>query len=160
MNVFDIKTPEEFFNTICTRFDRYQSPGGRDTADLLYVIMGLSHLRDWIAPNDWKKFRPGVPIGAQNFHGRIFDSTEFQKLLDITNGTKHLRVTETRTSVLGGSTVDEWQDFDAVLDVDFGDPTGHLIDDLPAEACIKPIIAIYRGWFEQAPSMSPLTSGE
>jgi hypothetical protein len=55
MSVFDIETPEQFFHSICSRYRKYQQPvkeGGRTTEDLLYVIMGLHHLREWIAPRD------------------------------------------------------------------------------------------------------------
>jgi hypothetical protein len=165
MSVFDIETPEQFFHSICTRFGHYRRPvsdGGRTTEDLLYVIMGLTHLREWIAPTekDGKTFRPTCSKEAKKFHAAIFADANFTILRQITNGTKHLAVSSTTTAVLGGATVDEWQDFDAILCVDSGPPSGHLINNDPAESVIAPVITIYRSWFDQAQQPQPLPKAE
>ncbi len=43
--IFDLKTSEEFFNTVLRIYDRYQQSNVKEVEDLLYVVMGLNHLR-------------------------------------------------------------------------------------------------------------------
>jgi hypothetical protein len=147
MNVFDISTPKQFLHSIRCRYNRYREPvqnGGRTTEDILYVVMGLTHLREWIAPEKSpKKYRPESSTAAQNFSSSMYDDENYKKILDVTNGVKHLRRSETVTSSAYGSTVDDWADWDAVASIDNGPPISHYIDGISVETVINPILEKY-----------------
>ncbi len=56
MGIFDLNTLEEFFQSICRILEQYKVSTAKNIEDLLYILMGLNHLREWIAPGyDWKK---------------------------------------------------------------------------------------------------------
>lgn len=152
MSVFDIERPDQFFHSICSRYRKYQQPvqnGGRTTEDIIYVIMGLNHLREWIAPeSSAKKYRPTCTDQEKQFSSTMYDDPNFTRLRHITNGTKHLKVSNTVTTAVGGTSVDEWPDWDAALDVDAGLPSEHLIDGEPARNVIDPVVAMYQEWFD------------
>jgi hypothetical protein len=48
--IFDIGNAKEFFASIQHRCGLYPACTVKSTEDLLYIIMGLNHLREWIAP--------------------------------------------------------------------------------------------------------------
>jgi hypothetical protein len=106
--------------------------------------MGLTHLREWIAPEKSpKKYRPESSTAAQNFSSSMYDDENYKKILDVTNGVKHLRRSETVTSSAYGSTVDDWADWDAVASIDNGPPISHYIDGISVETVINPILEKY-----------------
>lgn len=155
MAIFDIKTPKQFLYSIRCRYDTYRRPvvnGGRTTEDILYVIMGLYHLREWIARKEDKKYLPSCTEEARRFSDDLNGNSHYRKLRNVTNGTKHLKVSETVTSTVGGTTVDEWPNFDTVIDTDSGPPSEHFIDEVPVHVVIDSIIAKYQNWFDSIDS--------
>ena len=72
VGIFDLNTPQEFFNSICRILNRYKSSHAKDIEDLLYVLMGLNHLREWIAPHYDKMKPPKNPAeDFFNLYGRL-----------------------------------------------------------------------------------------
>jgi hypothetical protein len=47
--IWDINSEEDFFLSIKRVYQRNKSGKAKSIEDLLYVIMGLNHLREWIA---------------------------------------------------------------------------------------------------------------
>jgi hypothetical protein len=87
--IFDLKTSEEFFSTVLRVYDRYQQSNAKDVEDLLYVLMGLNHLREWIAPGYSNTTPPGRP--EEIFYNEIWKTFSFRTINSLCNRTKHLK---------------------------------------------------------------------
>ena len=92
-SVFDILTPVEFLYSIEQSFEKYKAEKQRNIASLLYVVMGLTHLREWIAPgyqckgkckkaprNDEEKFSKKRFFLREDFGGKECCSLHFKSL--------------------------------------------------------------------------------
>ncbi len=86
--IFDITTPEQFFDSIRTIFEDYKSSNAKSVEKLLYVIMGLNHLREWIAPG--YNHKNPAQDEAQKFYNLIWDVPSYKIIKEISNLTKHL----------------------------------------------------------------------
>lgn len=146
--IFDLNTPDEFFFTICRIYDRYKKGTAKDIEDLLYVLMGLNHLREWIAPGYKHKIKPNRP--EEIFYNRIRDIPSFQIVNTLCNRTKHLRVIRNNTSSEHNILFDDWPDIDAVRNFDLGPTSKYLVDGRDVLEIIEEVIAFYRTeWFQK-----------
>ena len=142
--LFDIGDADGFFKSIKRRYDAYREGYVKRTEDLLYIILGLNHLREWIAPGYCYKKTPNTK--AERFYKTIFDTKEFKILNHLANGTKHANAV--KTSYSGGAPMDEWEvDIDSLESFDMGQPTAYQVDGRNIEEVIKPIIQLYDDWF-------------
>lgn len=146
--VFDIGDSRMFFESIKRRYRAYLVGKVRLTEDLLYVVMGLNHLREWIAPQ-FKARRdgtwPACKTVNQQFSKSVYELPEFTVLRHLANATKHARDISTEYS--GGAFFDGWPDVDRVADFDKGPPTAHLIDGRLVNEVIEHVIKQYEDWF-------------
>ena len=74
MSVFDFGDAKAFFESIERTYNRYRQGPVKSTEDLLYVVMGLNHLREWISPgfNKGKNGKwPKVKNEEQKFSKKI-----------------------------------------------------------------------------------------
>ncbi|KJE36061.1 hypothetical protein UF64_08265 [Thalassospira sp. HJ] len=156
IGVFDIRSAEAFFNSGVNAYKRYQSAdeSRKSTQDILYVVMVLTHLREWIAPG--KKFGKGAIAedAAHQFGIDLFEEcAAFRDLQGLCNGTKHSQAP--RTEVGGGLNIDDWPNVDDVLNFDNRPPTYHILAtqrgkvrvDYDVCELIEGVIKRYDKWF-------------
>lgn len=145
--LFDFIDALAFFKSIQRRYESYRQGRIKKTEDLLYIILGLNHLREWIAPgynkivNKW----PPADTAEKTFSKAVFDNHDFDILRQLANGTKHAKAV--KAGYAGGASIDDWEDFDSVADVDKGPPTAHFVDGRRVEEIVGPVIQLYGDWF-------------
>ena len=146
-NIFDLESSEDFFGSVLRVYDGYQRSNEKNIEDLLYVLMGLTHLREWIAPRYNPKDLPSKP--EQDFSKEIYDLPSFTIVRFLCNRTKHMeKVIATASS--HDIPFDEWIDFDAVRNFDLGPVSRYLVDGRDVKEIIDDVIAFYRDkWFER-----------
>ena len=138
--IFEISTPEDFLHSIEKVYERYLQ--SKYCEDLLYVLMGLNHLREWIAPD-------GTPEGAaKQFSKAIYADADFHIVRRLCNRTKHLRKIETTTEY--GVTMDEWPNLASVHSLAEGATLAHLVEDKDVTEVCDSVIDYYKkNWFRQ-----------
>ena len=121
--VFDLFSAQEFFRSIKESYDDYKARGSM--RDLMYVIMGLNHLREWIAPGykfDHKRQRwPKAIMPEQIFSRMIYSLQDFKLLREVCNKTKHM-TKKISTAVEYGPTLAEWESLASVNSLARGYP--------------------------------------
>ena len=93
MGVFDIGDAREFFLSIKGTYDRSREIKVKSTEDVLYVIMGLNHLREWIVPG-FDKIKGEWPVAdtpEKEFSKCVYESREHNIIRNISNMTKHFK---------------------------------------------------------------------
>ncbi|MBI5120001.1 MAG: hypothetical protein HZA67_03280 [Rhodospirillales bacterium] len=145
--LFDLIDALAFFKSTQRRYESYRQGHIKSTEDLLYIILGLNHLREWIAPdyNKTKSKWPPADTAEKTFSKAVFENHDFGILRSLANGTKHAKAVE--TGYAGGAPMDDWGDFDSVANVDKGPPTAHFVDERPIEELVAPVIQLYENWF-------------
>lgn len=133
--VFDLNAPEEFFQSICRVLERYKISTAKNIEDLLYVLMGLNHLREWIAPGyNWKN-PPETP--SQKFFNSIYETSEFKTVKALCNRTKHFELSQNKTpseyefnktSSEHDLKIDDWPEIDSVKNFDLGPVSNYFVD--------------------------------
>lgn len=146
-DIFDIKSSEEFFSSVLRIYDRYQRSNEKDIEDLLYVLMGLNHLREWIAPRYKPKTQPSKPEEA--FSKEIYSLPSFTIIRSLCNRTKHMtKVIATASS--HDIPFDDWTDIDAVRNFDLGPASKYLVNERDVIEILDDVIAFYKAkWFER-----------
>lgn len=152
MAIFDIRDAKQFLHTIEQRFIRYQASRVKSTEDLLFIVMGLNHLREWIAPGFKPKCFdpltwPPEDTRAKEFSRKVYEDSDHEMVRELCNGMKHVRKSKHTTSAAYDSTMAEWPDVDSVLDFGKGPPTEHFVDGEPIEPIIQRVIDLYKTWF-------------
>jgi len=145
--IFDLNTAQEFLDSICRIIKRYKSSVAKEIEYLLYVIMGLNHLREWIAPGYNPKNTPKNP--GEVFYQDIWDNKSFQIINSICNGTKHLAKMDLTTSSEYGIPFDDWPEVDAVRIFDLGPPSNYFVDGQNIIEIIDEAVNFYETkWFK------------
>ncbi|MBI3398729.1 MAG: hypothetical protein HY026_05805 [Deltaproteobacteria bacterium] len=150
--IFDIYSPEEFFYSINTAWENYKKGKQKSVEILLYVIMGLNHLREWIAPgyNPEKKLWKTPSTDAESFSKAIYNDVSFEIIRDLCNRTKHLKQMEAKTSSDHDVSFDDWSDIDAVRNWDKGPASAYSIDVIDVINIIDKVIDFYQiEWFKK-----------
>ena len=145
--MFDINSPDAFFRIIIRNANQLRDQTAKETDRLLFVIFGLNHLREWIAPG----YRPGGSPTKENerFYESIYAYPSFQLINDICNHTKHLKpIGFDQTGY--GLEIDDWPDFDSVESFDDGPPTSYVIDGKDVLEAVGEVIQFYQQmWFDR-----------
>lgn len=145
--IFDIKTSEAFFHSIKTSFDKYKKSKEKNIESLLYIIMGLNHLREWIAPG--YNHEDPVAIMRKAFYNSIWSENSFQIIRCLCNRSKHLNETERNTSASHNRPFDEWTDINSVRDFDRGPATDYFVDDKNIIEVVDAVVKFYEtNWFD------------
>ena len=145
--LFDIDNPRIFFSSIVSTFQSYKSDEEKDFVKLFYVLMGLNHLREWIAPGYSPKQKP--KSDAQEFSQKILREPSYKTIKDLCNSMKHLSELTSEADALGGLTIDEWQDLDSVRNFDTGPVTEYQVDGEDVVVICEMVIGFYRAkWFD------------
>ena len=88
---FNIESAGQLFDLLKTVAKRFLTSDEKQTEDFLLLVFGLTHLREWIAPDyDWKN-DPQTP--AENLFQEIFKLEEFKLLQGLCNRSKHMCAT-------------------------------------------------------------------
>lgn len=144
MGVFDIGDGQQFFDSIERCYTFYRSQEIKSTEALLYIIMGLNHLREWIAPGYDTSTAPRTE--EERFSRMVYDDPDHVVIRMLCNATKHAtRQVNTGTDHEGN--VLAWPDFLGVADFFKGPPVAHFLDGHQIEVHIEPVLALYRSWF-------------
>ena len=154
--IFDIYSPEEFFYSINTTWANYKKGKQKNVEILLYVIMGLNHLREWIAPRYNPKCKSGKKLwktpstDAESFSQAIYKDASFEIIRGLCNGTKHPKQMKANTSSDHDVPFDDWSDIDAVRNWDKGPASVYSVDGIDVINIIDKVIDLYRiEWFKK-----------
>lgn len=144
--MFDIDSPEALFRTICRNADILRNQTAKESDRLLFVIFGLNHLREWIAPNYDYHNQP--TNAGEQFYNHIWSLPSFRLINSLCNHIKHLRpIGKEYTGY--GSAFDDWPDVDSVRNFDDGPPTSYEIDGKDVLEVVSEVIAYYqKHWFD------------
>lgn len=148
--MFDLKKPEDFFYYIKITIDRSESNGYR-LSDLLFLIMSLNHLREWIAPgyNKYKNQWPEANTKEKEFSKFIYETEEFKLIRKLCNGTKHLSSSTPSTHVKFNDLVMDWKDISEVRDISKGYPTNYFVEDKDIGTILSSVVNMYEEWFKR-----------
>jgi len=144
--IFDINSDEAFFRSLCRAAEELKASKVKSTDCLLYLIMGLNHLREWIAP----EFGPNKqkPIThAEKFYVALWKIPEFKIINAICNRSKHMATISFPLEVQYGANFDDWPDFDSVNDFDCGPPLAYFADGRNLMDVIDVVICFYKKYW-------------
>jgi hypothetical protein len=152
--IFDIKTSKDLFFHINRTMKDYCDENEKDAIKLLFLIMALNHLREWIAPG-YKKDRGGnwplADTPEKQFSKNIYDNCpEFDTIRKLCNKSKHINL-DPRTGSMHTLTIDDWTGkIDDIADFDNGPATDYFVDGGNVIDIINTVINFYKTeWFEK-----------
>ncbi len=150
--IFDIKTPKDLFFHINRTMKDYCGEDEKDAIKLLFLIMALNHLREWIAPEYKKDSRgnwPAADTTEKQFSKRIYELPVFGTIRKLCNKSKHIN-RDPRTGSTHILTIDEWKDIDSVLKFNNGPATDYFVDGGNVIDIINTVINFYKTeWFDK-----------
>lgn len=150
----DLQLPEHLFYSLERAFERYQRSKAKAVEDAFFLIFGLAHLREWIAPGfkDERK-RRAAATKAEEFFEAIFATDGYRLVLDLCNHAKHQTEPLPRTfKVQFGLPIDEWPDVLAVRSIDDGPPSGYSVDGRDLGEVFGEVLNFYKErWFDLTP---------
>ncbi|MBA2781288.1 hypothetical protein [Billgrantia kenyensis] len=123
---FDLESPEAFFRLLTRVEERLGEQKNKRVEELLLLVFGLTHLREWIAPGYSPEKVPQTP--EERFYREIFNVPEFNPLRHLCNRSKHMSANHSAHGALQGSTIDDWEDFDSVQSIDRGPMLAYFAD--------------------------------
>jgi hypothetical protein len=146
---FDLHDAEALFGLLRLVANSISSSPSKRVQDFLFLVFGLTHLREWIAPGYDPQHTATTP--AEQFFQHIYDLREFRILQHLCNRSKHMIPAKNAMGTLYESTIDDWPNVDAVRDFDRGFPTAYSVDDQDALEVIQTVITFYdKNWFQVA----------
>lgn len=136
---FNIESAEQLFSLLKTVANRLTASHEKRTEDFLLLIFGLTHLREWIAPDyDWKRGPPATP--EEHVFQDIWKFEEFEFLRKLCNRSKHMCVTDTAMAALHESNGHRRL-------------AGYFADGKDVEDAIRSVIEFYEeNWFSKRKS--------
>lgn len=146
---FDIRDDSAFFTIIVNTLDSYRATKTKRPADLLLLVLGLAHLREWVAPG-YK--RGSIPSNrAEHFVALLCEDPNYQTIWLLANHVKHQRrQTLPATQVTSFiETIDERDiPIDSWLDFDKGPASAYQYGDRDLEKVFEAVVSLYRDrWF-------------
>lgn len=152
--IFDVKTSEDYFYHIQRSIDKYKLDTSKNIERLFFIINGLNHLREWIAPN-YEPYTRDKNINepkneAEVFSKNIYDLSEYTIIREVCNGIKHLRKQRKKLETSYNLNVDTWPNFDDVQNVDAGAPSNFFVDSINIIEFIEKVTRYYdEKWFHR-----------
>lgn len=146
--LFEIRDATAFFQIVKNTFVEYRSTTGKRPAHLLLLILGLTHLREWIAPG----FKGRDPKNrAERFAVTLWRHPDYRTVSLLANHAKHQRRTalpaiqRTRHVEMIDDRdvpIDDWPDFED------GPASSHSYGERDLESMFSVLIDFYeREWF-------------
>jgi hypothetical protein len=149
--IFDINSAKGLFFLINRTMKDYCDEEEKDAARLLFLIMALNHLREWIAPG-YKPDRHGTwppeSNNAERFSKDIsVNCPEFEIIRKLCNKSKHIN-TNPPTGSMHTLTVDDCKDWDSIADFDKGPATDYFVNGGNVIDVLSTVIDFYKTkWF-------------
>jgi hypothetical protein len=145
-HLFDIESPDQLFYLLKLVAKRFTTAPAKRPEDMLLLVFGLTHLREWIAPDYSPKQPPVAP--SEKFYQAIFNLEEFKVLQALCNRSKHMCSTESAMGTLHGGSIDDRPDVDSVLDFDRGSPRAYFVDGRDMDDVVRTVVSFYdEHWF-------------
>lgn len=147
---FDINSDEAFFRSLERATLKFRLSKVKDTANVLYLLMGVNHLRDWICPGfNAKEQVPTTP--EQHFYVAIYGLPEFKIVNSLCNRSKHMGRMPYKLEASYGAMVSEYPDIDSLFGFENGPPLGYLVDGRDLIEIIEVALRYYRTeWYEKS----------
>ena len=144
---FHLSSPDDFFYSLRNTLARYRRDKAKRVEDLFFLVMGLTHLREWIAPG--YNHKDPVLTAAHRLYHDIYGTPEFKTVQAVCNGLKHVKHSPV-TSYSGGLPFDEWPEVNSVVKWDDGPPTAFYIDGEDVGDLLQRLVDSYqRKWFSK-----------
>jgi hypothetical protein len=149
---FDINSDEAFFHSLERAALKFRLPKIKDTANVLYLLMGVNHLRDWICHGfNAKEQAPATP--EQHFYVAIYDLPEFKIVNSLCNRSKHMGRMPYQLEARYGAMVSEYPDIGSLFSFENGPPLGYFVDGRDLIEIINVVLRFYRSeWYEKSRS--------
>lgn len=146
---FDIRDDTAFFTIISNTLDSFRVAKAKKPADLLLLVLGLAHLREWIAPGYKRGSAPSNR--AERFAALLYEDPNYQTIWLLANHAKHQRrqslpATQATSFV---EMIDERDiPIDSWLDFDKGPVSAYQYGDRDLEEIFIAVVSLYRDqWF-------------
>lgn len=146
--MFNLNTSSDYFFYIDNAINSYKSKTNKSIQELFFIINGLNHLREWIAPDYNYENKP--QNNNEIFFNNIWSLNEFRTINQLCNGTKHLKNTKLKTSAEFGLPLSKWDNVDSVLNFDDGPPSAFYVDSRDIIEIILVVHKYYKSeWFDK-----------
>jgi hypothetical protein len=146
---FDICDDSAFFTIISNTLNSFLSTKTKKPEDLLLLVLGLAHLREWIAPN--YKRGASAKNAAERFAAMLYENPDYQTVLLLANHVKHQRrkVLPEAQEISFVDTFDERDTpVDSWLDFDKGPASSYQYGRSDLEDVFRAVALLYREqWF-------------
>lgn len=148
--IFDLENPRDFFESIKSTFKGYKLDHAKDVAMLLYVIMGLNHLCEWIKNSSYPDQQSRA--AAQKFYKWIFLQNEYKTIKELSNRTKHLKRVAEATGSDRGVMMSDWQPLARVKSLALGVAKDYTVDGGNVIDLLETVVDFYESeWFSMQP---------
>jgi hypothetical protein len=155
--IFNLNTARDFLYCLEVALKKYKNTRAKRIQDALFLIMGATHLREWIAPGYSPKFSNNQPSPAprnkaEKFYIEIFDNLDFKIVQGLCNRAKHLSGRSVATDYTNGLSFDECDCpiDDVVANFDEGPPTGFFVEDMEIGEILNRLLDEYQHkWFDR-----------
>ena len=152
-HLFDIESSGQLFYLLKLVAKRFTSARAKRPEDMLLLVFGLTHLREWIVP-DYSPTQQAV-TPSEEFYQAIFGLEEFKVLQALCNRSKHMCTTESAMGTLRGGPIDEWPEVDSVLNIDRGPPRAYFVNGRDMDDVVRTVVKFYEDrWFNVAREQS------
>src|SRR5882672_8263136 len=85
--LLELDLPHQLFAVLERVFQRYSEARSKAIEDAFLLVLGIAHLREWIAPGYKGQRQPRNP--AERFSDALFRLDAYQTILHIANHAKH-----------------------------------------------------------------------
>lgn len=146
---FEIRDDSDFFGIMVRTRDALKATHAKRVEDLLLLLVGLAHLREWIAPG-YKRGAKAINA-AEQFVSVLFEDPNYQIVLQLANHAKHQRRTslpKTQMTTFVETFDERDTPIDSWLDFDRGPASAYEYGDQDLLRVFDAVIQIYQDkWF-------------
>lgn len=143
----DLDVPDQLFHVLIAAFSRYEADQAKRIDDVFLLVLGLAHLREWIAPGFKGQRTPRNP--AERFSEKLYQHEPYRILLYLANHAKHqFRDDNLVIRSVHYDKVDDWSEFERANSVDDGPVRDYFVGDHDLCDLFHEVLAFYRDhWF-------------
>jgi hypothetical protein len=143
----DFDLPEQLFAALERAIQRYKNARIKAIEDALFLVLGLTHLREWIAPGFRGQRAPKYP--DERFSERLFQLESYEVLRNVANHAKHqARDHDVAVTSVHYADIDDWPEIDKVTSFDEGPVGGYYIENRELSELFEDVLGFYREqWF-------------
>lgn len=146
---FDLSSPKLFFDAIHRAAADLAASEFKSTERLMFVLMGLNHLREWIAPGYDHHQAPTSYV--EKFFHHIYSVSEYGVIKSLCNCSKHLAAASGSLTMPPPLSIDEWPEMDAVSNFDQGPVPAYYVDGRDVMDIIDEVVRVYdEEWFSRS----------